>query len=104
MKKILIVLGIMSISPAFAACGITGGASCLPSSDLYNPSLIERHLPSPLQIMSQPNAFQKDLKKTFDEKVFQNEPAPTGAASNIYDADCQFGICLPNGEYASPME
>jgi len=96
MKKILIILSMIIASPAFAACSITGGASCLPSSDLYTPSLMERLSPSPLQIMSQPNAFQKDMKKTFDERVFQSEPAPTGGASNIYDSSCQFGVCMPD--------
>ncbi len=98
MKKIFFttLLSLISI-PAFAVCSITGGAC---SSDFGLPSLNEKLVPDNLQNLEETNTFQRDNIQPYSTETTDNlnkEQASSTPKSRDYNADCQFGVCLPSG-------
>ena len=91
MKKILLAAVLISIFtlPAFAVCSITGGACSFdssPSYDEYNPNIqgkSQRYDSN--EYDSTLPQLQKDLNKR-NNIIHETQD---------YDANCQFGICLP---------
>jgi len=95
MKKILLLIIFSStISTVNAACPITGGAC---SSDLELPSLENNLVPENLQNMQKPDAFQENPIQSYEIKTITPDQATSTPRANDYNADCQFGVCLPGG-------
>ncbi len=97
MKKIFFTL-IFSIiiNPAIAVCSITGGACS--TSGLELPSLDEKLVPNNLNNIGESNnVFQGEGVKSYDIKMIRTDNASSNPQANDYNADCQFGVCLPNG-------
>lgn len=95
MKKILLLLIFpLTISTASAVCSITGGAC---STDLELPSLDNKLVPENLQNMQKPNAFEENPVKSYEIKTINPDQATSTPQANDYNADCQFGVCLPGG-------
>ncbi len=89
MKKIISILSIFAVfvfaSPVLATCSITGGACSI--QDLEKTS-------------SSNPVIQNELAQTYNEtpiiETLRAAPPPTYIdEQNIYDANCQFGVCLP---------
>ena len=97
MKKIL-ALFIISIfaMPAIASCSLDSNDPCTASIlDDTNTTLQERVLPNPLEEMQEPDAFRPQYRKPYYDELINTTPAPPATATNNYNSNCQFGVCLP---------
>ena len=105
MKKILILAALMAFSlPVFAACTITGGActvSGLPSNVTQTTNL-EQIIPNNLQNMARTDAFQRDYRTPYHD-AFINTESAVRIEQHDYNANCQFGVCLPGGTMNSDI-
>ena len=106
MKKILILAALMAFSlPVFAACTITGGAcavSGLPSNVTQTTNL-EQIIPNNLQNLTRTDAFQNDYKAPYNNDAFINIENAANLEQQNYNANCQFGVCLPSGSMNSDI-
>lgn len=105
MKKILILAAlIISSLPVFASCAITGGAcsvSGLPSA-LTQTTNLEQIIPNNLQNLTRTDAFQHDYRTPYHD-AFINTESAVNIEQHDYNANCQFGICLPGGAMNSDI-
>ena len=105
MKKILTSAVFVSLSlPVFAACAITGGAcsvSGLPSNITQTTNL-EQAIPNNLQNMARTDAFRHDYREPYRNALINTESYANFEQQN-YNANCQFGICLPGGSMNSDI-
>lgn len=108
MKKYVMSLIISLIAmPAFAVCSIENAACTSAASSLTDmPSIEERYLPNHLENMQKPDAFApKYHTPYYDMLINTEESQTTGAASQNYNSNCQFGVCLPEaGSEELPFE
>ena len=95
MKKILVLLitGFFTM-PAFASCSIDANEPCTASALNENQTLQEKLLPDPLEEIKEPDAFQPQYKKPYYNELINTTPQ-TATNNNNYNANCQFGVCLP---------
>lgn len=95
MKKILALLitGFFTM-PAFASCSIDANEPCTASALNENQTLQEKLLPDPLEEIKEPDAFQPQYHKPYYDELINTTPA-TATNTNNYNANCQFGVCLP---------
>ena len=105
MKKISILAALMAFSlPVFAVCTITGGActvSGLPSN-LTQTTNIEQIIPNNLQNLTRTDAFQHDYRTPYHD-AFINTESAVNIEQHDYNANCQFGVCLPGGTMNSDI-
>jgi len=103
MKKFIItfLMGIIAM-PALASCPVTG--FCAPESSILAPSGIsDKYIPNNLNQIQKPDAFQPQYKQPYNDMLINTEQnntntmTPTGIGGNeqSYNANCQFGVCLP---------
>lgn len=101
MKKILISMCILALGlPSLAICSITGGActfNSLPSNVSQNSNL-ENAIPNNLRQMQKTDAFQRSYRKPYHEALI-NTSGTDGVQTQDYNSNCQFGVCLPGGEF-----
>ena len=91
MKKILLIFGIIMFSlPAIAVCSITGEACTAPLN--FEPSTLKDKL-VPNQNIQKTDAFKP--VKPLGSPIHTSQPIKSTPESSNYDADCQFGNCLP---------
>lgn len=102
MKKIIYIIFIMVFSmPALASCPLTGVCAAPADSALNLPSLNDKYMPNNLNNMQKPNAFQPKIIEPYNESMVDFGENPQQTEENQienqvqYDADCQFGVCLP---------
>lgn len=105
MKKIVIFslfVIVLNIPAVFGACSlesIEAKGSCTAIVGPPEPSLQDRLIPNNLNQLVNPNrdAFEAPKTKQYTEPESVNmNPAPSEApADPQYDANCQFGVCLP---------
>ena len=95
MKKILALLitGFFTM-PAFASCSIDANEPCTASALNENQTLQGKLLPDPLEEIKEPDAFQPQYHKPYYDELINTTPA-TATNTNNYNANCQFGVCLP---------
>ena len=95
MKKILVLLitGFFTM-PAFASCSIDANEPCTASALNENQTLQKKLLPDPLEEIKEPDAFQPQYHKPYYDELINTTPA-TATNTNNYNANCQFGVCLP---------
>lgn len=99
MKKIFLLLLISLFTlPVNAVCSITGEACAAPQNFEAN-SLIDRHIPNNLQNIQRTDAFQPQTVTPMGTNV-RTSPSPVTKSPEAgdYDADCQFGTCLPGAQ------
>lgn len=103
MKEILILAALVTFtSPVSASCTITGGActvSGLPSNVTQTTNL-EQIIPNNLQNMARTDAFQRDYRTPYHD-AFINTESAVRIEQHDYNANCQFGVCLPGGSMNS---
>lgn len=100
MKKFLISIGIILIGiPALATCSITGGACTFNNlpSNVTQGSELENLIPNNLQQLQKTDAFQRDYQKPYHDALI-NTQSSSLPATQEYNSNCQFGVCLPGGE------
>ena len=104
MKKILIIACLFTLSgTAFAICSITGGA-CTTSvgnlpSNVTQSSNLEQAVPDNLRNQLRTDAFQHDYRKPYYDALINTESANEFDDTQSYNSNCQFGVCLPGGEF-----
>ena len=95
MKKILTLLIISVFAmPAIASCSIDANEPCTASALNETQTLQEKLLPDPLEEIKEPDAFQPQYKKLYYNELINTTPQ-TATNNNNYNANCQFGVCLP---------
>ena len=99
MKKILVLLLITVYTlPVGAVCSITGEA-CAAPLNFEADSLQDRHIPNNLQNMQRTDSFQPQMITPMGTNVHTAPPPVTKSPeAGDYDADCQFGTCLPGSQ------
>ena len=99
MKKITILFLLLLISlPVYAVCSITGEA-CAAPLNFEADSLLEKHLPSNLQNIQRTDAFQPQIVTPMGTNIRTSPSSVTKSPeASDYDADCQFGNCLPGSQ------
>lgn len=100
MKNFIIILMLTAMAvPALAACPVTG--FCAPSSSILAPSGIsDKYIPNNLNQIQKPDAFQPQYKQPYNDMLINTEQnnmeAPMNSSNeSSYNANCQFGVCLP---------
>lgn len=79
--------------PAIASCSLDANKPCTASIlNDTNTTLQERVLPSPLEEMQEPDAFQPQYQKPYYDELINTTPQ---TATHNYNSNCQFGVCLP---------
>lgn len=99
MKKIIFVFLLSFISlPVFAVCSITGGACAAPLNFEAN-TLRDKLVPNNLQKLQRTDSFQPQIVTPYGTNVHTtNQPEKFSPESSDYDANCQFGTCLPENK------
>lgn len=92
MKRVFLSTIIISTFtlPAFAVCSITGGACSFETSQSYiefNPNRLDT---TNRNNIDAPDSILENVQKNFNKA---RKPIPQ---TDDYDANCQFGICLPD--------
>ncbi len=108
MKKFIVAVAIfIAAVPAFASCPVTG--FCAPESSILAPSGIsDKYIPNNLNDIQKPNAFQPQYKQPYNDMLINTDDnSSTMQPSNIknessYNANCQFGVCLPGSGMVEP--
>lgn len=105
MKKIVILALLSTIFfavPSFSACkleDIQSKGSCKASIESGPKTLQERLVPNNLNQIVNPNkdTFAPPINKQYPipETINMNPAKEPEPAARQYDANCQFGICLP---------
>lgn len=106
MKNFIIILSVIALAaPAFATCPVTG--FCAPSTSVLAPSGIsDKYIPNNLNDIQKPNAFQPQYKQPYNDMLINTEKnnsveTPMGPNDeSSYNANCQFGVCLPGSGMA----
>ena len=97
MKKIVLLLFLSIFSlPAGAVCSITGEA-CAAPLNFETDSLQDRHIPNNLQNLQRTDAFQPQMVTPMGTNIHTTPVIKSPEASD-YDANCQFGTCLPGAQ------
>ena len=99
MKKIILLLFLSIFSlPVGAVCPITGEA-CAAPLNFEADSLQDKHIPNNLQNMQRTDAFQPQMVTPMGTNV-NTTPTPVikSPEASDYDANCQFGTCLPGAQ------
>ena len=94
--KIILTLLIISVfaMPALASCSIDANEPCTASALNETQTLQEKLVPNPLEEIKEPDAFQPQYKKPYYNELINTTPQ-TATNNNNYNANCQFGVCLP---------
>ena len=89
----MIVLGL----PSLAVCSITGGACSFDSlpSNISQTSALDDAMPDNLRNLQRTDAFQRSYQPLYYDMLINTEPSQ----SQNYNSNCQFGVCLPGGEF-----
>ena len=92
MKKIFLTLFLSVFAmPVFAVCSIDGKSCSISSLGNTNKSLLEQKTNfNPLDEIKQPNSL---LQQNSQQKNMETNTIKKTAPN--YDANCQFGVCLP---------
>ncbi len=102
MKRIIISLCLVVLGlPSFAICSITGGACSFDSlpSNISQSSLLEEQVPDNLRQLQRTDAFQRAYQPPYYDMLLNTEPENINQTAD-YNSNCQFGVCLPGGEFA----
>ena len=92
MKKFFLLSIICLLTlPAIASCSLDANEPCT-ATLLEDPTLQEKLVPDPLEEMKEPDAFQTEYQKPYYDMLINTTPQK---ATNNYNSNCQFGICLP---------
>ena len=87
MKKIFILMSFCVLAiPVFAACKLDGPCT---ANILDNPNQIELNSGNQNNLENELRTNVQQERQEFDTNSFINNPNPN------YNANCQFGICLP---------
>ena len=106
MKKIIISLCLVVMGlPSPAVCSITGGACSFDSlpSNVTQQSLSDELVPNNLRQLQRTDAFQRSYQPPYYDMLLNTEPEPVNQTAD-YNSNCQFGVCLPGGEYVPEEE
>ena len=96
MKKIIMLLLFFAIAmPVGAVCSITGEACAAPLNFEAN-TLQDKLVPNNLQNLQRTDSFQPQIVTPYGSNVHTAPPPVTQSPeASDYDANCQFGNCLP---------
>ena len=99
MKKIIfLLLALLFTLPVGAVCSITGEA-CAAPLNFEAETLQDRLIPNNLQNIQRTDSFQPQIVTPLGTNVHTAPPPVTQSPeSSDYDADCQFGNCLPGSQ------
>lgn len=103
MKKILSVsIFLITLAlPVHAACPLNGICSAPMNSAFSSPTLNDKYIPNNLNNMQKTNAFQPQIINPYDDSRVkfgetQQQVEQNPAENQVeYNANCQFGICIP---------
>lgn len=89
--------------PVLAICSITGG-SCTTSfqelpSNVTQSSNLEQLVPNNLENQLRTDAFQYDYRQPYHDALINTESGNRYNETQSYNSNCQFGVCLPGGEF-----
>ena len=109
MKKIIIITLFALIGlPAFSACDFTSSL-CIPSDSILAPSDVKgRYAPDRLDSIVKPTPSRQPYQAPFDSRLLNTDspqsqtPATPKPDESSYNANCQFGICLPGSGMTEP--
>ena len=89
------------VSILFVAASVTAAVSATKDSILYDPTLQEKYIPNNIDLLKQPNAFQKNTTNSSNSfnDLFVNPGNNAG-----YNSGCQFGFCPDQSEGATPED
>ena len=105
MKKILIPLCLLSFAlPVFAMCSITTGTCTtsvgdFPSNVTPPGSNLENLVPNNVRDKLRTDSFQREYRKPYYDALINTESANDFNDTQGYNSNCQFGVCLPGGEF-----
>jgi len=96
MKKILLILAICVFSaPAFASCSIDSNKPCTANNNIIEYEFgLQRGDPNPFDNTSKKYEI-KDFEKNSRAGSQTGLASPMQSGVQNYNANCQFGVCLP---------
>ncbi len=95
MKKFLslLIIGLYAM-PALAACSIDANEPCTATVlDDANMTLQQKIAPNPLDDIKKTDAFRPKYRQPYNDALINTSPG-----TQDYNANCQFGVCLPGVE------
>lgn len=109
MKKIIITSLFALIGmPAFSMCDLTSSI-CIPSDSILAPSDVRgRYAPDKLDSIVKPAPSRQPYQAPFDSRLINTDSPQQPAKPEMkpdessYNANCQFGICLPGSGMTEP--